>query len=137
MCFFLKASNSLPVHSIHYLKQRTLGEVNKTLKRHIVKGIHSIFLSYVSKPKTLYCSRDVIFTPLNIFFARYKNCTFLTAFHLLESVHCTKMFRHLITRLPRHQYLGDPTLGPEDTYSLHSGNSRREEANVKNFELFP
>lgn len=42
ICFFLKASNSLPVQSIHYLKQRT-PEVNSTFKRHIVKWIHSVF----------------------------------------------------------------------------------------------
>lgn len=41
ICFFLKASNSLPVPSIHYLKQRTL-EVNTTFKRYTIKWIHSI-----------------------------------------------------------------------------------------------
>lgn len=48
-CFFLKASNSLSVPSIHYLTQRTLGEENKTFRRHIVKWIHSIYPFYLSK----------------------------------------------------------------------------------------
>lgn len=71
-CFFLKASNSLPVHSIHSLKQRTVGRANTTFIRHIVSEFNPFSLFTYQKFKTMHCSRfffskksHLMFTSLN------------------------------------------------------------------------